>query len=148
MEIQNEFNSITVEAVVALEQRLSLELPEDYKQFILRHNGGYPTPNRFIFLDFRGHLTDSSLDYFLPIGSDIDDNVLFVYESMLSDEKLPFGMLPIAYDLYGSIVSIQLEAEGYGGYGTVFFWDQELELEGRNLSIIAHDFTEFIRMLY
>lgn len=145
MEIQNEFDPITEQDLLSFEKGIDLKLPEDYKEFIIRNNGGYPTLTKFLFTDTRGNPSESLVDYFFPVGTDFMYNVGALYDFMKSEDRLPNGMLPIAYDPFGNMVCISLSGEAHG---SVYFWDHELEFEENNLSIIANSFSDFIFMLH
>ncbi|MFL5340919.1 MAG: SMI1/KNR4 family protein [Gemmataceae bacterium] len=41
--------AVTVEALAAFEAQFSISLPDDYRRFLLRHNGGRPEPNGLKF---------------------------------------------------------------------------------------------------
>lgn len=144
MQIENEFAPITEEDILNLEQSCGFKFPISYKSFMLRHNGGYPQSNKFVFTDFRGKQSDSLVDFFLPIGDEINDNIRRVYEYFTGEERLPVGMLPIAYDPFGNMICINLTDKLYG---SLFFWDHELEFESNNLSLITNDFNEFVSSL-
>lgn len=144
MIIEDSFKSVTPEDISDLEQKIDFRLPSDYKKFMLINNGGYPTPNEFVFTDGQGSRADSLIQYFLPIGQQFDDNIESLYKFFIEAGRLPIGMLPIAYDPFGNMVCIDLNAEKYG---SVYFWDHELEFEENNLSVISNDFETFISIL-
>ena len=39
--------------IVAAERQLGISLPADYRNFLLKHNGGYPEPDAFPISGFR-----------------------------------------------------------------------------------------------
>lgn len=56
MGIKKEYAPITEEKISDFEQKIGFELPDDYKKFILKTNGGIPRPNEFIFTVLEGNL--------------------------------------------------------------------------------------------
>jgi hypothetical protein len=46
----NRYGRLSQERLKQLETRLRGRLPDDYRSFLLRHNGGRPTLSRFTFI--------------------------------------------------------------------------------------------------
>lgn len=61
---------LTTENIVAFEKQLGCRLPDDYREFMLTHNGGTPHPNSFD-RQMGGEILDSWIDCFYSI----DDNL-------------------------------------------------------------------------
>ncbi|WP_010583137.1 SMI1/KNR4 family protein [Schlesneria paludicola] len=133
----------------AVEKRLKIDLPEDYRQFMLTHNGGWPEPSEFKYGD--GPYTDSCVDWFLSIYDGEYSNFEEYFEQFKGDEpRMPTELVPIALDPGGNLVCISTHGPNRG---KVFFWDHEEEASDgqvpdyRNVYTVANSFTEFLSML-
>jgi cell wall assembly regulator SMI1 len=129
--------------VVTLESRLKCSLPEDYREFLLQHNGGRPRERAFQFKLRTGVGTDSVVDWFLSIYDGEFSNLEQVLDTFR--DRLPSDVLPIARDPFGNLVLL-----GLGGKvrGKVYFWDHELEPDGvpnwSNIDLVADSFDRFM----
>lgn len=105
--------------IVRLERRLKSKLPEAYREFLLRHNGGQPEPATFVPAD-RDRPTEV-INSFLALGGDpdVDDLATFL---KLYKKQLPKDCLPIAYDAFGNLICIGLAGQERG---RIYFLDHE-----------------------
>ncbi len=142
------FGPVSDAQIVELEGTLGYGLPQDYRAFLLEHNGGKPGADTIDFEDERG-----------PSSSDV--NYLFgvhrgeYYASLpkrmeMFRGRIPAGFLPIGDDSGGNLWVLELEGPGRG---RVYFWDHEGEAdEGeppttRNMTVVAASFTDFLARL-
>ena len=138
--------ALSLSQIEEVENYISLKFPNEYKQHLLRYNGGYCEPNVFSF-DENGHLTNSNVDWFLAIYSGEYNNLKSYLDWYKIDEKrLPVNILPIAHDPGGNLICID------AADGKVYFWDHEKEVDYTvsddsdysNLCLIANSFNEFL----
>jgi SMI1-KNR4 cell-wall len=117
IEIKDPGEQITEEQVAGLEMELGAELPMQYRQFLLRFNGGLPSPD---VVDIEG-LPDGSTDVqvFFGIGRSVESSDLRWNKEWLSD-RIPEEMLPVARDSGGGIFCLSFSGEGAG---KMFFAD-------------------------
>ena len=128
-----------------LESRLGSDLPGSYREFLLRFNGGRPTPSHFdvpnwpvresLVNDFNGVVPGAYND----LEKDLD----------LLQDRIPKDLIPIADDPGGNVILL-----GVGGpyHDHVFFWDHDNEPfdagesleEYPNVYPIAQDFRSFL----
>lgn len=143
----------TEEAVVALEKLIGSRLPEDYRRFMLRYNGGTPEPATFHFVEKPyGESTSDAVRAFLSLGDPEYyglDNSLHTYT-----DRIPQGTIPIADDDGGNLVLLGVSGTDDAGQairGKVYYWFHELEpqdpLDWSNVSPIADSFDAFMRAL-
>ena len=132
----------TEEELRLLEQELGERLPNGYRAFLVRFNGGRPEPNWF---PMQGELGIGGIDLFFGVRSAGDwDDLLTAKRRLL--RRMPSHMLPIADAECGNFVCLSL---GASDHGSVYYWDHELEAdEGEeptyaNLSEIADSFASF-----
>ena len=112
-----------------IESRYSITFPKQYKDFLLRYNGGYTPKTKF---RAKGISSDIKGFYGLgAVGLSVNREVI---ASWISQE-----LFPIACDSFGNILFICFASDNYE---SIFFGDHE---KGMKLSLIANDFSSFIR---
>jgi hypothetical protein len=141
----NPFGATSPEAITEFEARRGVLLPADYKAFLLKSNGGMPTP--YVCEVPGWHGRGSELGVFYGIHDDPDyqlDGACETYE-----ERVPPDLIPIANDANGNNICI-----GWKGKreGKIYFWDHEDELDEngdfvqdyRNVFLVANSLQEFL----
>lgn len=132
--------------VAALEASLGVPLPDDYRQFLLAHNGGRPKPAKFVFARRTGPYTDSLVDWFLALYDGEHSNLETVRGWLRG--RIPPGLLPIAIDPFGNFVLLGLAGAAGGAAGKVYFWDHEEEPaqqpDWSNIDLVADSFDAFL----
>jgi len=124
------------------ERRNGITLPEAYKAFLLRTNGGEPSSPHLIVPGWHGRSTGLSRFFGLGEGGNYD------LEKSLSgaEDYVPSGFVPIAEDSGGNMLCL-----GISGHhaGKVFFWDHEVEQgdDPRNLHEVAGSIEELLEKL-
>ena len=124
------------------------QLPEDYKAFMLEHNGGRPL-KRYV-LSFTEHdpETDKDFESGLDIYSfnKIEDIPLF-YNNLYGSELIPEHYCPIADDSCGNEILLCTIKDS--NYGNIFFADNEMFEADESFVItkLADSFEEFINLL-
>lgn len=117
------------ENIAAMEQQYNIELPEQYKCFLLKYNGGY-TPKT----NFKAGKISSDLRCFYGTGNverSLDDaNIELWFEK---------GIIPIACDSFGNHIAIGLKENNAG---KIFFCDHE---KGNKAECIAETFADFLK---
>ena len=136
---------LSEEMLAEFERGLGARLPDDYRQFMIEHNGGRPAPSVFEFMTADG-TSDCSVRVFLTL----DDRENYSIQTYMSryDDRIPLQTLPIACDSFGNLVLLDLGAKAVG---TIYFWDHEKESMDDptwdNINVAAFSFTEFINTL-
>lgn len=127
--------------------RHKLELPEAYKSFLLRNNGGRPVKSAFPIKGFAGN-PFGIVHVFLGIKADIETEDL---ENILTLEcqNIPIGILPIASNGCGDFICIDLRKEGQ----PVVFWDRKPYWGSgiwneRDLYPVAQNFDALLQSLF
>lgn len=141
---------IALADIEEIESLSGLILPAEYKEHLVRFNGGRCKPNVFYYDEYEGMAT-SSVHRFYAVNSlggyDLKESVL---RYKIHEKKIPEYMFPIACDPRSNVICISC---GEGDYGSVYLWDHELELkyeeddddeEYFDLYFIADSFEEFI----
>lgn len=137
--------------VKKFEEMHNVSLPEEYKKFLLKNNGGKPVAeDAFHYESELETYSDSAVRYFFSLFSD-NNSVEYNFEIYVLAKRIPSSMLPIAADYAGNVVCISISNDTFG---KIYFWDHEEELEDDdnnpshdNLYLIADSFTEFLGSL-
>ena len=126
----------TEEAINVLEMFLEVKLTDDYKKFLLEHNGGHPEPSiskhscvRYLFGLHNG-----------PYHCNL------VKRIKMYQGRIPEGIIPIASDPGGNLFCLALKQNR----GSVYFWDHEREEDEpsmNNMEIESTSFNSFIEEL-
>jgi len=130
--------------VAELERKLGVTLPPDYRAFLLRTNGGRPTPEDA----FGDEEFGSILDMFYAVKHEEPYSTI-CHQQRASRNRIPEDLLPIGYDAGSNEVCIGI---GPDNYGKVYFWsmDDEEDLEEgekpdyRNVYLLTETFDEFL----
>jgi SMI1-KNR4 cell-wall len=151
--INNERTKLNNININLIENKLDIKLPEDYKHFLLTHNGGYPEKSSYTFIEVKN---SSNVDRFLAFYDIKIDFSAKIYDDLLKEclryeDRIPKECIPIAPDSGGNYLCLCVKGSEYG---KVYFWDHEEEAdEGEkptflNMYLIANNFTDFINSLY
>lgn len=139
-------SEISEKDIIHLEEITGYTLPDTYKQFLLKYNGGEPNPYFFLVPDWKyGQSLVSEFKGIDPNRVGLD--LLEIIDIKQFD--LPKGVIPIGGDPGGNLILIDLKT------GKIYFWDHENvpnELndkieEFRNAYFLANTFYEFVANL-
>lgn len=128
-----------------LERKIKGKLPDAYRQFLLRFNGGKPARRLFRFIE-RGHESTAAIRYLFADCS----NSLYGIEAQLDlyAGRIPDHCLPIGCDSFGNLILLSVRTEDHG---SIHFWDHESELSRpgswNNVYKMAPGFNEFVASL-
>lgn len=131
-----------------LEKDKHIKLPEDYRKFLLKNNGGITRTEVEFFLDENRYTREAEarcgidVQYFYSL-----DRIRETYDKMISEGSITPSFIPIACDSYGDQILLQSQDELEKG---VFLADCESRTGENGLWIvikITDSFTEFLKML-
>ncbi|MEO1219862.1 MAG: SMI1/KNR4 family protein [Pseudomonadota bacterium] len=141
-------DDIGPEEFSSVENSLGLRLPEDFRAFLLAHNGGRPEPGD---IDLSDGSDTVPVNIIYGIGGEYHRNIAMVFE--VFKDRIPEGFCPIAADGMGSqfLIGVATPFEGQ-----VFYWDREGEADDSlgetptmgNMHLVAPSFPEFLSNLY
>ncbi|MBU3104326.1 SMI1/KNR4 family protein [Clostridium gasigenes] len=136
-----ENEKINMKEIEEFELKHDVKLPNDYIDFLLKFNGGYPHESTFKISDEHG---ESVVNKFYGIG-DMKGNLDRVFEIL--DGELPEGFISIGDDPAGDEICIGIN-EKY--YGKIYLWihDMESDEELSNIFFLAESFDDFFNSLY
>lgn len=153
MQIQDSGKQLSHDDIAKFEKELGVSLPEDYKEFMLKNNGGMSELDwGFDFFDVAAEAESSSMiQEFLVIYDEEtyeDDDLKKIYRILRENGEIPPNILPIADDPSGNLICMSVAEENYG---RIFFCDHELEEQTTGcmvMSVVARSFTEFVENCY
>jgi len=141
----NAHGKLDEDRLAAFERRLGSAVPDEYRRFLVIHNGGNPEPRAFVIPPDGAEGQVENL-YGLHDGPDY-----LQLEGMweIYRPRLPPGLLPVGDDPNGNALCLGLA----GGYrGKVLFWDHERALSGSDpcadMPVIAADFDALLAGLH
>lgn len=148
----NTEKSIKIDEIERLESLTGLTFPIEYKNHLLKYNGGQCVPNTFQFKE-NGKLTNSCIDWFLAVYDGDSDNLEeYINIVKIEEKRMPTHILPIAHDPLGNLICISCKNRDYG---QIYFWNHEDEVDYEmttdddyaNLYLLAKDFNSFLEGL-
>jgi len=160
------FPVLTEADVAAFEQENKVLLPADYRECLLKHNGGEPQPANFDFSDGT-ELTGSAVQEFYAIYTKPETETGLSYNLNLARTfrtykrmgapRMPNELIPIGADVGDNQICLCVSGEHTG---CIYYWDHELECTGgtyedgtpvtmwENCFFVANSFTEFLDSLH
>lgn len=146
MEFESSYTSVAIVEIAQFEAKQAINLPNDFRVFLLKTNGGKPKPH--IFEYFRSNRSvHSSIRHFFSL----DAASRYSFDKYLKTYKnrVPENLLPIATDYGSNLVCIAIKGENYG---RVYFWDHDFEVidenpDYSNVYLISGSFLSFISNL-
>ncbi len=123
------------------EKEIGSILPDDFKEFYFKMNGGMPTISYF---DMEHEVCE-----FFHLNEPYKGSIVDMKDTIIRTNKyapihlkLPEWGLPFARDSYGNLFI--LDNRNDDGFGNIWFFDHE---GGEEPSILARSFKEFINSL-
>lgn len=150
MELNSRNKNVTIAEINLLEKEMDIILPADYKEFLMKNNGGIPEGiQMFSFCEMdpeNGKIYDMEAD--IQNFSSISE-IPFFYKNLVGAGAIPAKYISIACDSCGN--EILLCVNEFENYGKVFFGNHEVYKPGTNyfnLSLVADSFSEFLEKIY
>lgn len=131
------YKDSSIDIIESVEHRLQIALPEDYKQFVLKYDGGYPNPNHF--------KVDGKVEIFNNLIS-LDENEYDNIYEILEDLQERFGdqLIPFAEDGFGNFLCFDYSADK-----NIVFWNHEKNCDDFNEStFVCSSFSSLIENLF
>jgi hypothetical protein len=143
LRIEHMGRAISEEEVVDLEKRIGCRLPEPYRRFLLKNNGGTPAPDMDT-IDIE-HMAGSptDVDVFFGIDRTIKSSTIEWNMSAL-EGRIANHLLPIASDSGGNIFCVSLSQPDFGAVVYCDF-NPTWHLGGAVYYSVAPDFDDFLK---
>ena len=145
MELNYEFSfePLVSQDIEAFESEYEVNLPENYKKFLLLNNGGKSVKRRFKTVD--GTIT-SSVMLFLPLSKETDSNLESFYEKYCTNKIIPSYLIPIGVDPADSLICISEQDKVY--FCDMDYFEEDNELKDEYIKLVSENFTSFLNNLY
>jgi len=131
------YTGSSIDIIESVEHRLQITLPEDYKQFVLKYDGGYPNPNHF--------KVDGKVEIFnnlISLDENEHDNIYEVLEDL--KDRLGDHLIPFAEDGFGNLLCFD-----YSANKNIVFWDHEKNYgDFKELPLVCFSFSSLIENLF
>jgi hypothetical protein len=130
----------TTAAIRRFEAKFDCNIPPEYVQFLLQHNGG--TPKRNYCHDGKGSYQDFEIQHFFgirPTGFDSLEIAWKVYAG-----RIPRDTFPIADDAGDNLVLI---AQDKKRRGSILFWDHEDEMSRKPARVVSKSLRALLSKL-
>jgi hypothetical protein len=135
---------LTDDILKAIERKAEIELPSDYRRFLLDQNGGEPRPSHFTCGRNEYEVTRFiSFDHETPqefAGQDFEQAL----DSLRSDLMLPKHLVPIAW---ADDDVVLLSVAGKNRNNVFFWWRISEGFDGSHCKKVANSFAEFLASL-
>lgn len=139
----NHFGKLTLEELTDFEKTNQISLPEGYKKFLLKNNGGKPFKNTL-------QTPSTVIDHILGMHNGDYYASLYKHIHKFAD-RLPLSTFPVGNDAFGNLLIMSVHPDNYG---QIFFWEQEGESafqDGHyidNVTFVAYSFDDLIDNLH
>lgn len=137
------FTPLVSQDIEGFENKYGINLPENYKRFLLLNNGGKSVERRFKTAD--GTIT-SSVMLFLPISKETDSNLESFYEKYCINKIIPSNLIPIGVDPVESLICIDEQDKVY--FCDMDYFEEDGELKDEYVKLVSANFTSFLNNLY
>lgn len=131
------YKSISIDTIEHMEDRLQITLPDDYKQFVFKYDGGYPHPNHF--------KVNEKVEIFnnlLSLDENETDNIYEVLEDL--QNRIGDQLIPFAEDGFGNLLCFDYSADK-----TIVFWDNEKNYDDfKESTFVSSSFSSLIENLF
>jgi hypothetical protein len=154
---KNYYGGITEEHVIHFEQQIGARLPEEYRQFLIRYNGGQFEKKDIRFFN---HFTETKqfADLNCLHGISSENNKMMGVVLQSSSSRQPPQVIVIGNNSGTGLFCLAVRGENYG---KIYFWDaqiiygyieeeeeaSEAERDMNNVFWLADSFHEFIEKL-
>ncbi len=144
-EEDSSFDPITEEDLVAYEVKLGFSLPNDYRNYLLKHNGALPVKIDFWMPNEKDWI--ESIDEMSGLEPDDSTESLTYY--LEGEHGIPEGWIPIAHSGYGDFTVLSVREEDYGKVFYLFHEVHNYNAEERTngVYLLANTFTEWTKIL-
>lgn len=151
-DIRDSGPALTEELIAGTEEVLEVRLPPEYRSFLLRHNGGRPTPNRFAMSTYG----DFEVEDFYRLEHP-HNNIVARAEALWDRDIVPRGLLPVALlrggraYLFLAVAGIERDSGAGDLVGTVYGWLPDNPAQGttvwHDLIHVADNFEHFLQLI-
>ncbi len=148
MELKECGKTLNSNSFFEVEKSLGGKLPKEYKEFMLKHNGGRPI-KRFVlsFMEYDPEMNKNFENELEIYSFNKLEDIPNFYDNLFFSELIPEHYCPIVDDSCGNEVLLCVEKGE--NYGMIYFANHESFYEDESWVItrIANNFNDFIEAL-
>ncbi len=144
VDFRQAFPPASEEEIDRVEGQLGVELPDDYRNFLRSHNGGWLEDN---FLPGQ----NASARYLFSAGDNGDEDIFDLEEAAdfysvasEADPVIPPDLLPVGQDSFDNVLCLMVHGDDRGA---VYFWEHDVPVENGGLVRIAGSFEQLYKEL-
>ena len=131
------YKDSSIDTIESVEHRLQITLPNDFKKFVLKYDGGYPSPNHF--------KVDGKVEIFnnlISLDENEYDNIYEILEDL--QDRLSDQLIPFAEDGFGNLLCFDYSADK-----NIVFWDHEKNYDDfKESTFVCDSFSSLIENLF
>lgn len=132
--------------LAAAERQLGVRLPDDYRRFMLQHNGGQVEPDGFAITWKPGQKAaaagaTSMVSWLFRVYDGRHENLVRMNRTTFAG-RLPAGTLAIGRDPGSNLLLLRCDG---AQRGELLYWLMEAERGGDNVGWVAASFDDFIQ---
>lgn len=140
----------TNKEIQAFERLIGNDLPEDYRMFISRTNGGRPRENGFAVkwkdAAWQAKASNLGVNMLFPLGEKYRGNLAWYFNNVR--DEIPSNTIPIGIDYGGNYIILCITSDRKGSVFAVIHDAEEGEfLDLKNCGFVADSFASFIDKL-
>jgi cell wall assembly regulator SMI1 len=146
LQITNSQLPVDDATILAFESKFNIKLPDEYRRFLLSHNGGNPSPKKIITQDKK---IESMVSTFFPLSDFTEDNLVNEFEGLTQARQIPPNFISIAMDPAENRIVLSIYGDDVG---KVYYWSWDEEPKKptcsyKYLRLIANNFDDFLSSL-
>jgi SMI1/KNR4 family protein len=131
------YKDISIDIIESVENRLQINLPDDYKQFVLKYDGGYPNPNHFKVGE-----KEEIFNNLISLDENEYDNIYEILEDL--QDRIGDQLIPFAEDGFGNLLCFDYSADK-----NIVFWDHEKNYDDfKESTFVCSSFSSLIESLF
>lgn len=151
IELRNVGSEVNISEIEKFEVDFNISFPVEYKDFLLKNNGGCPKELMFTsdFIEI-----NPSTSEIINQATDVErffslSEIVFEYEDIIDENFIPSKYVPIARTSFGNLILVCISNDNE--YGGIYFSNHDL-FDSKNdcftISKINDSFVDFIHSLY
>ena len=140
------FSNTNLKDIEELESKFNVNLPKDYKEFLIDYNGGIVKKDEKNKVKIEGISTEVAIDVLYGVGTGSNNSDIIFWMNNFEDDILENAVI-IGDDIMHGLIVLICEGEDKG----VYYWDDSYNFEESsdesNMYFITGTFTEILDII-
>ena len=140
-----QFASIKDDEINEIEKKLKVKFPKDYREFLLKYNGGIVEKNNKNAINVKNIEENIVIDVLFGIVEKEESDIYYWNQQMKED--MMEGAVLIGDDIIQGFIVMFCNGDNKG----IYYWDDAYNFQNsddeNNMYWIANSFNEFIKLL-